>query len=136
MQRPTYAAILLAAILCAAPAFAGSSVSIRLVQADNSGSGVGGGLDDVSELLKSNLPFNSFKLVSSGSVQLPAGGSAGLGQGFAAQCKGSQDSMQITVTRGGKKVLDTKVGLQDDVPLILGGFPAGSGKLMLVLLAQ
>lgn len=124
------------AIACATQAQAESSLSIRLVQASNQAAGVAGALGDVAELLKTNLPFDTFTLLSSKTLGLPAAGQVGLGNEFTVSCQGTQRSLSIRVSRGGEKVLDTTVSLQSGIPLILGGFPAKPGKMILILLAN
>jgi hypothetical protein len=124
-------------LACAAgSAFAGSSLSLRLVEANNSGAGVSGELTDVAGLLRDNLPFNTFHLASARALKLPAGGEIALGRGFVAHCDGPQHSLTIRVARDGKPILKATVELRDGTPLILGGFPTEGGKLILVLLAQ
>lgn len=117
----------------AVPAWAGGSVSIRLVQAGNDGGGVGSGLGDVAQLLQDNLKFKSFQLVSSKSIGLPAKGAAELGQGFTARCSGTAESLDVAIERGGKRVLSSTVQLQAGTPVILGGFASGGGKMIVIL---
>jgi len=136
MKRATLLLSMLLLALAAGPAFAGSRLAIRLVEANNRGGGVAGELGDVAELLKGNLPFNTFRLISAKSMALPAGGEVELGRGFRASCEGPQRGLTIRVTRDRKPVLNTTVELADGTPLILGGFPIDGGKMILVLLAQ
>lgn len=112
---------------------AAGSVSIRLVQASNEGSGVGGGLGDVAQLLQDNLKFKSFQLVSSKSIGLPASGAAELGQGFTARCSGTADNLSVSIERGGKRVLSSTVQLQPGTPVMMGGFSSGNGKMIVIL---
>jgi hypothetical protein len=109
------------------------SLSIRLVQAGNEGSGVGGGLGDVAQLLQDNLRFKSFQLVSSKSIGLPANGAAELGQGFTARCSGGANNLSVAIERSGKRVLSSTVQLQRGTPLIVGGFSSGNGKMIVIL---
>jgi hypothetical protein len=121
----------------ASAAHAGSELGIRLVEANSRRGGMGPGLEDVAGLLRENLPFNTFRLVSSGALRLPARGStADLGSGLAVTCSGSQRNLSVTVTRGRRPLLRTTVALRDDRPWILGGFPGGDGKLIVILLAR
>ncbi len=112
---------------------AADSLGIRLVQAANDGSGVGGGLADVAQLLQDNLKFKSFQLVSSKSVGLPASGATELGQGFTARCSGGADNLSVTIERSGRRVLSSTVQLQRGTPVILGGFSSGAGKMIVIL---
>ncbi len=112
------------------------SLSIRLVQAANEGSGVGGGLGDVAQLLQDNLRFKSFQLVSSRSIGLPASGATELGQGFTARCSGGAGNLSVAIERGGTRVLSSTVQLQKGAPLLLGGFSSSGGKMIVILLLK
>ena len=127
---------LLVALAAAAPSFAGPILTIRLVEASDKGQGVGAGLGDVGPLLQNNLRFNSFRLVTSGSLPLPSGGTVSLGQGLAARCSGDQHNLAVSITRGSKVVLQSTVELQRGTPFIMGGLPAEGGKLIVVLLVR
>jgi hypothetical protein len=93
MKRNLTWILMIGLILMAGSTLAGSTLSIRLVEASNSGQGMGSGLGDVSRLLQENLPFKSFQLLASRSMSLPANGTASLSAGFVARCSGKQDSL-------------------------------------------
>lgn len=126
----------LALIFAAGGAFGGSVLSIRLVEASNSGQGMGTGLGDVAHLLQNNLPYKTFQLQASRSMSLPANSAASLSYGIVARCSGGQENMNVIVERGGKKIMQTIVELRDGTPLIIGGLSSAQGKLILVLLAK
>ena len=114
----------------------GATLTIRLVEASNQGKGLGKGLGDVGALLQDNLKFNTFRLVDSKSLPLPARGAAQLAGGFTARCSGDQKNLAVTIERGGKAVLQSTVELQRGAPLILGGLPVEGAKMIVILLVR
>ncbi len=129
-------ACIVALLALTGAASAAGSLSIRLVQASNRGQGVGDGLSDVAELLRGNMPFNTYALLATRSLALPADGAMPMGEGLTVRCSGRQGNLQVTVTRDGRAVLQTTVELQDGIPLIVGGIPTERGKLIFILLAR
>jgi hypothetical protein len=125
-----------ALMMFAAPVFAGPTLTIRLVDASNSGKGAGGGLGDVAQLLKDNLPFNSFRLLANQSMPLPADGTVSLAAGIQARCSGDQRNLRVVIERGRKAQIQSTVELRNGVPLILGGLPSDTGKLIVILLVR
>ncbi len=117
-------------------AFAGSVLTVRLVEASNAGQGMGTGLGDVANLLQNNLPYKTFQLLASRSMSLPATSAASLSSGIVARCSGGQENLSVVLERGGKRIMQTTVELRDGVPLIIGGISAGQGKMIVVLLAK
>ena len=120
----------------AAVALAGSSLTLRLVEASNQGKGMGPGLGDVADLLRGNMPFTSYQLTATRTVPLPSDSPIAIGAGLVVRCSGKQSNLQIKVTRDGRPVLESTVELQDNTPLVLGGFPTAGGKSLLILLAH
>ena len=124
-------------ILClAAPAMAGSDLSIRLVEASNSGRGSPSGLNDISGILKESLGFDSAVLIASSWIRLPADRQSRALADYSVTCSGPHNKLSISVQRGGKPLLKTGVALQDGKPLIVGGFPTPAGKHVLVFLLR
>ena len=137
MNRNRLAVWVCGVMLAATTTFAGSTLSVRLVEASNGGGGMGTGLGDVAHLLQSNLPYRSFQLLGSRSMSLPAESSAALGRGVTVNCSGQQGGVTVTVDIGGRTALQSTVSLRDNTPLVLGGFSSGSkGKLIVILLAK
>ena len=134
-MRPWIAALIVLLTL-AAGAQAAGSLSIRLVEASNEGSGASAGLKDIAGILKGSLAFSNYKLIGSSTMRLPAAGEKGRVGDYEVICTGSQQSISITVMRGGQVMLTTQVRMQDGVPLILGGFPGGAGRHVLVFTAR
>jgi hypothetical protein len=120
----------------ATAARAGTSLSVRLIEASNSGSEFSKGLDDLRQILKGGLPFSSYRLLSSCSVRLPTTTEKKRLGEYEIICQGLQQSLSITVTRGDRVMLTTQVKLEDQIPLVLGGFPGGAGKHVLVFVAR
>jgi hypothetical protein len=117
-------------------AAAGTDLSIRLVEVNNSGRGSPGGLSDVSAILKESLGFNSCAFVASAWVRLPADRQQRELGDYIVTCSGPSQNLTLVVTRGDRRLLKTSVTLQDNTPLILGGFPAAGGKHVLVFLLR
>jgi hypothetical protein len=134
-MRPWIVALAVLTMLTAG-AQAASSLSIRLPEASNAGSGVSPGVNDVAAILKGSLAFSSYRLIGSRSMSLPAAGAKNRVGDYEVICLGGQQSLAITVTRGGRVMLTTQVRMQDGAPLILGGFPGGSGRHVLVFTAR
>jgi len=128
--------LFLGLMLMAEGVLAGSTLSVRLVEASNAGQGMGNGLGDVSPLLLNNLPYKTFQLLASRSMALPANSVASLNSGIVARCSGGQDNLSVVLERGGKKIMQTTVELRDGTPLIIGGLSAGQSKLIVILLAK
>jgi len=127
--------IVLLLTVCAAPARAGSELSIRLVEASEGarGGSLGGHL---SKMLPANLPFKQYDLLDSQSLALPASGSVTLKGGFMVTCSGGQQNLSVSLFRNNELLLTTLLNLQDDKPVVLGGFPGARGKVMIVLEAR
>ena len=119
-----------------APCLAGSQLSIRLVEASNSGTGAPSGLNDVAGSLRDSLGFDSCRLLASHVLSLPVTKQARQLGEYQVLCVGSQRGLGIEVSRGGKRLLKTNASLQDGKPLIVGGFPSAAGKQVLVFLAR
>jgi hypothetical protein len=126
----------LVAFAVAAAAHAAPTLSVRLVEASREGGGVGRDLGDVAAVLQQNMPFDTFRLLSSRTMRLPGDQQHDMGSGYAVRCAGEQQSLAITVSRDGRVVLRSTVALRDETPLILGGFPSRSGKIIIVLVVR
>lgn len=131
---------LLAVALCflpAASAGAGQQLGVRVVEASGGPARTDPALHDVEKMLKGNLPFSQFRLVDRASVRLPAvQQAAGLKGGITLRFNGDQMKLAVTMEQGGKVVLQTQIALHDGVPLVLGGFPSGGGRMMIVLVVR
>ena len=137
MKNAALFTAILAGMLTASVAVAGGTLSIRLVEASNSGSGGAAGLGDVIDVLKSNVPnYKQFALIASGSKSLPADGSSITVGTYKIVCKGKQKDLKIEISSGDKQLLTMSVSLRDGIPVILGGFPSDKGKYVLVFVAQ
>jgi hypothetical protein len=119
----------------ASAARAGSELSARLVEASKEGTS-SAGLEDVMEVLKTNLPFTAYRLLGSGAAPLPAAGRTLRLAGYSVKCSGPQDNLDLEVARRKRVLLRTTISLRDGRPLIVGGFPAGRGKHVLVFVAR
>ncbi|MBT3191749.1 MAG: hypothetical protein HN341_04270 [Verrucomicrobia bacterium] len=121
--------------LLSASAQAGS-LSVRLVRASHTAGGSSSGLGDVIPVFQKSLPYSHYSLAGSTSMTLPASKATRQLGGYSVTCSGSQNSLAITVKHGRKQLLNTSVRLSRGKPLILGGFPSGQDKLVLVFVAR
>lgn len=132
--------LLIATMLCAGflavRCEAGNLLTIRLIEASNSGTGSPSGLNDVAASLRDSFGFDSCRLLASHVLTLPASKQTRQLGEYQVLCTGTQRGLGIEVSRGGKRLLKTNASLQDGKPLIVGGFPSGAGKQVLVFLAQ
>lgn len=117
-------------------AIGAESVDIRFVRAFH-GNSVSPALRDVESLLRSNLPYRGFELLSRTSMSLPnRGQSARMARGFRVRCSGDARRFSVRVNRGDDTALNVAVALREGKPVILGGFPDGEDRLLLVLVAR
>ena len=128
--------IMLASLFMSAQVVEAGGLSVRLVEASSSDSASSAGLSDVIEILKKSLAFKSYSLKASSSVSLPAAKKAVSLDGYSVTCNGDQSKLEIVVRRGSKVLLNTKVSLKKGKPLVLGGFPRGANKLVLIFVAK
>ncbi|MBL7115377.1 MAG: hypothetical protein ISS35_06390 [Kiritimatiellae bacterium] len=136
--RYQFSLCVVAIFLLAAGVFsaqAGQTLSVRLIHATQQQQASSSGLSDVAGVLQRSLPYNHFSLKGSTSMRLPAGETRSLG-GYSVQCSGAQGQLKIQVRRGNKALINTTVALRDKTPLVLGGLPASTGKLLLVFVAR
>jgi hypothetical protein len=135
-MRSTVLAIAAFTLLAVASAEAGS-VSLRLVEASNSGGSSSGSLSDVIGILQKNLPFKTYTLKASGSASLPASSQSVSLDGYSVTCNGSQENLSVAVKKGSKTIVNTSVALKKGKPFVLGGLPgSGGGSLVLILVAR
>lgn len=111
------------------------SVDIRFVRAHH-GSSVSPALRDVEGLLRANLPYQGFELLTRTRMPLPnRGQSVSLARGYRLRCRGDARRLSVRVIRDDESVLNVAVALRPRNPVILGGFPDGSDRLLLVFVA-
>ena len=92
---------------------------------------------DVEVLLRANLPYQGFELLSRSRMALPnRGQSARLAANYRMHCRGVARRFAVRVDRGENTVLNVVVALRPGNPVILGGFPDGADRLLLVLMAS
>mgnify|MGYP000457007380 CR=1 FL=1 len=123
----------LAVVLLAGTALAAPTVVLRLVAGVNEGAGVDPGLGDVAGLLQNNLRFGRYSLIATRSLPLPANGAVPLGEGLVAHCVGDQGNLSVTLKMHGRVVVQSAVKLHPGRPLVLGGVPAGTRTLIVVV---
>jgi len=128
--------LLLAAQVEARPSNA--RLHIRLVEAYNEGppSRQASVLRDIEGMLRRNLPYRNFRLVGSGSLAVPANGLVKLNKDVSVRCSGSLNNMSVALERKRKMALQTRVQLRPGRPFIVGGFPGGAGKLLVVIVVR
>jgi len=120
----------------AAPPVAGRDLTLRLLVAgqDNATTDTAG-LQDVLPTLRDSLRFASYRLVSTRTVSARPGAKADLGLDLSLTLTAVDgDIVTVDVLRGDRRLLQTKLRLLPDKPVILGGFPAdGGGTHILVI---
>jgi hypothetical protein len=132
----TCAAALLGCLLAATAADAGA-LSIRLVEAHNDGpKGAGPGLGDVADVLARNIPYQHFDLADRRDVTVPGTHKVSMRGGYVVNCSGSVEALEVSIRRGRKSLLNTQLSLRAGKPVVLGGFPGGRGKYLVVLVAS
>jgi len=138
MQSIRHLAVLIALLGLTLAASAGSTLSLRLVEARNmrGTSAMDKELEDVYKVLKESLPFNSYTVIDTQQTSLPASSTLDMARDYHVTCTGEQRSLQIIVEHRGRQVLTTRVELQDGKPLIIGGFSFEGGKLILIVVSR
>lgn len=135
----------LAAAVFSSGAFAADSTNIRayLIKGSNDGGGVDSSLSQFQSNLKQSLPFNTFKIQGTGSANIAVPGSGGivLGSGQTVSLKAdpaSNGKLLISVQwkQGGKKLVEIVVEASKGNPTVLVGPSSGSGRLILLLVAN
>lgn len=127
--------VLLAAGLTVS-AHGATRVDVRLVRAYH-GWGVSRELRDVADLLRGNLPYTAFEMLSRASVPIPnRGQNANLSHGLSIHVSGNHERLSVLVQRQRATLLRAVVGLRPNVPIILGGFPDKEDRLLIVLVAR
>jgi len=108
-------------------------LAVRLVAASHTSAPLDARLQDVAPLLKANLAFRSFTLLESRTTALPAAAPIQFEAGYRLLAQGPADDLQITIARGRRPLLQTKVRLTGRAPLILGGIPHRNETLLFIL---
>lgn len=135
----------LAASVLSAVAHAADSANIRayLIQGSNEGGGVDSSLSQYQSDLKHNLPFDTFKRQGTGSanIAVPGAGSINVGNGQTVNLKvdpASNGKIRISAQwkQGGKKLVDITVDASKGRPTVLVGPSSGTGRLILLLVAN
>ena len=107
---------------------------VRLVTASNDEGTAGPGLEDVLPLLKKNLRFASYRLVSEKRAALTNGLTMSLGLGYHLTVdEVAGQTLTVQVNRQTTKLVRTRLLLQPDRPVILGGFQHGENKTLIVI---
>jgi hypothetical protein len=138
----TISGLLLFLLVCigATSCIAGDSLSIRLVEASEQASTnkADAALADIVSIMQKSpvFRFASYRLAGSSSMRLPARKYSRVLDGFKIRCDGKQDDLSITVYRNKKQLLKTTVSLKDNKPLMFGGLPGKTGKMILVFLTK
>jgi hypothetical protein len=122
---------------CLAPLRAAdaAALNVRMVQASNQKQPSDPRLQDVQAFLAENTPFTQFSVVDQADMAV-AKGTVNLAQGFVLEFTPQGEQMAVRITQGGKEKLKALVTLQAKVPLCLGGFPSGNGKIIFVVIAR
>lgn len=105
---------------------AADTVKIRLAEAHNqTPPTTSTSLKDVEGLLK-GLRYNSFTLIASSSLPLPANQKVRVGQ-YTLECKGDKTKLEVTIYKNNVKLMKSNVIFRGK-PVIIGGLPGKKGK--------
>lgn len=157
MKNSRWMLLLLAGGMCglagsedARAALVGQVVSVRLVAAMTGNPVAGGGIDtavatvesaktsrdaadakalsDILPLLRGNLGFSNYQLISQRRMTVEDGAAADLGEDLTLEIGNiGAKHCTIRISRQGQELISTRVRLAPGRPLVLGGFPAGDG---------
>lgn len=124
--------LMLAPVLAAS---AGEQVNLKLVLAKNNKSGsIDKGLNDVEDLLKGNLSYNSYTLLGQKTVPLKVTPRIILAEGVTVALSDvKENSLNVRIDQGKKRVLTARINLRAGKPAVLGGFSGNKGKMMVIL---
>lgn len=130
-----------AAILWMTGLFLGNGVRaetlwIRLVKASNVTEETDSRLTDILPVLAKNLVFKSYSLVAATTIDLPASGREVRLGVYSITCQGPTGNLSIQIRHDDTPLLYTTVSLREGKPVVLGGFPAADGRMILVFVLQ
>lgn len=114
-------------------------LSIRMVTAGQGEPVEDPQLKDVLPLLRNTLRFSSFTLVRKSTIRLADDAAASLPKGYdlsLSQVDRQDNTVTVTVTQGKrkKKLLETRLRLRLDRPVIVGGFDDPEGTKTIIIL--
>jgi len=111
------------------------SMSVRTVTASQGKAVEDERLEDVLPLLKETLRFSSFELDGEYELAMTEGSQIALTDGYVLSLKQVQGkTATVNVTRKKKRIIQTRLSLRKDKPVIVGGFDApGGGKSIIIL---
>lgn len=142
-MRRRFISILLLLTLAASSAWAGMvSLDAMLILASDDPAPLDRRLERVEFKLRPLFRFQYYRFLGegSGSLNLPGETTVALGDGHYLQLRGSEkdDATRVEVRwfRGDQPLLNTAVNLKKGKPVILGGVPQGTGKLIITLTAR
>ena len=125
------------AILPASGQNAPASIKVRLLAAENRASDAGAAeIQDVLPLLQKTLKFASYRLLATQRVAGREGARVDLDQGISLTITAiAGDSLTVEVNGKERRLLQTKLRLAPDKPVILGGLPGRDGGTLIVVLS-
>ena len=125
-----------AVFLASSPALAQEPMlSVRLVEADNSDGPNSGSIEDILPMLRRTLRFSSYRLLRTGRIAQRDGARTELPQGLTVTLSGGEaQSMTVNVSQHERRLVQTRVVLAPDRPVILGGIPGEQGATLIVVL--
>lgn len=112
------------------------AVTVRLVVAENKqGAKEDAALADVLPLLKENLRFTSYRLLSTHQLQAREKAQANLGKQLSLTLTDvAGTTFMARVKRGAKVVVQTRLNLVPGKPVLVGGLPGeGDSRLIVIL---
>ena len=136
-----HAALLLTAALgfvsaAQAQGFFGTPITVRLIAASTKpGPDDSRRLKDVLPLLQGNLRFQSYDLVSTRKLRADDGTSVNLGRDLRLTLSDVDGlSMVVQLVKGRKTVVQTRLALRKNRPVLLGGIPSSGDEQLIVVI--
>ena len=94
-----------------------------------------GGIQDVLPLLNRSLKFSAYRALATKDVPLEAGRQVRFDRDLTLTVgQNDGNALGVTIQRGTKRLLKTKLRLLPKKPIMLGGFPARDGRTLIIVL--
>ncbi len=118
-----------------APAFAaGGSLSVRMLEADNSDKPSSPSVTDIAPMLQRTLRFSSYRLLATRRMVLRDGEAGAFNQGVTVRFSEVSDkSLTVEVRKGKQRILHTRLLLRRGKPVVLGGIPGEAGTSLILV---
>ncbi|MCX7590938.1 MAG: hypothetical protein N2255_04850 [Kiritimatiellae bacterium] len=136
MSRRSVVAVFFLTGLLAGSSLRADTLSVRLVKASDTAERVDSRLDDILPALTHSLVFKAYTLVATATLELPAAGQEVKLGFYRIRCTGPAENLSIQIRHDDTPLLYTTVSLKEGKPVVLGGFPAADGRMIIVFVLQ